>query len=432
MFKYYREAIQLVNPNGYICHISGWTKPEAVEIKDNVLSIGPLYTKQGINYIIRNLYLNPSVKWLVINGVDLSGSMQFFVDWLSSEYVRHDIFEKEIDDDHLQYFHSYFSKHWSDNYDNIKVTNDWIDLIYLFKDPVIDVPQKLPSEQSGFIVRDNNLNQLYLKILDRILKFGVTNKDTRELLSLTAIWETKDLVDVSNIPDWYPFTTNRLTTYINSLLTDKAPPGVSYTYGQRIYQQVQDVIKQLRRDKTSRRYYVTTWQLKDLHDSQPPCLCSAQVYLYNNKLYLTAYFRSNDMFGAWLLNIIALRHLQHYICHEAGVEIGYIITHSNSAHIYNRDIPSADVLLKYKQLECVNDPRGNWLINYDKFNNELHATLIDPVTSNKLLTFIGTNAHEIRDQIYLYVSDITHAMYLGSELTRAEYCMKHNIPYIQE
>jgi thymidylate synthase len=62
--------------------VTGWTKKEDVwknisdESRTNVAIMGQLYSKEGINFIIRNLFLNPHINYLVITGRDLSGSLK--------------------------------------------------------------------------------------------------------------------------------------------------------------------------------------------------------------------------------------------------------------------------------------------------------------------------------------------------------------------
>src|SRR4030042_5241325 len=87
--KYYTNQILIPSTEGFIGIISGWTKKEHIdeiilaENKNKIGAIGQLYSKEGINYIIRNLFLNPRLAKLIVTGNDLSGSLKFFQEFLN-------------------------------------------------------------------------------------------------------------------------------------------------------------------------------------------------------------------------------------------------------------------------------------------------------------------------------------------------------------
>ena len=46
-------------------------------------------------------------------------------------------------------------------------------------------------------------------------------------------------------------------------------------------------------------------------------------------------------------------------------------------------------------------------------------------------TFKGNNVHKLRDMCQPYISEISHALYLGSELQKAKYCLDTGEKYVQ-
>src|SRR4030042_6995602 len=88
--KYYTNQILIPSTEGFIGIISGWTKKEHIdeiilaENKNKIGAIGQLYSKEGVNYIIRNLFLNPKISQLIVTGKDLSGSLKFFQGFLNT------------------------------------------------------------------------------------------------------------------------------------------------------------------------------------------------------------------------------------------------------------------------------------------------------------------------------------------------------------
>src|SRR4030042_6414244 len=99
--KYYNNQIIIPSPEGYFGIITGWSKKEHINDlisaanKNKIGAIGQLYSKEGINYIIRNLFLNPKISQLIVTGKDLSGSLKFFQDFLNTGKGQ-EILHKEL------------------------------------------------------------------------------------------------------------------------------------------------------------------------------------------------------------------------------------------------------------------------------------------------------------------------------------------------
>ena len=64
---------------------------------------GQLYSKEGINYIIRNVLLNPTVRHLIVTGKERSGSGETLIDFWKNG--TKDIWlQKEIDEESQKLF----------------------------------------------------------------------------------------------------------------------------------------------------------------------------------------------------------------------------------------------------------------------------------------------------------------------------------------
>ena len=89
--KYYKNQL-IINSEKGVAITCGWTKKEEIwenlssESRSKVSALGQLYSKDGVNFIIRNTFLNPSVNYLIITGKDISGSIESFKDFLNSLY----------------------------------------------------------------------------------------------------------------------------------------------------------------------------------------------------------------------------------------------------------------------------------------------------------------------------------------------------------
>ena len=162
-----------------------------------------------------------------------------------------------------------------------------------------------------------------------------------------------------------------------------------------------------------------------------PCLDLIQALVNSNKLYLTAYIRSNDMFGAWPQNTIALRAIQKEIAQAIGKEMGKLMIISNSAHIYEHNYEKAiEIVEKHKpSLECQQDPRGSFVIKID--NDKIKVIHMTP-NGRALQEFSGETAIEIFHKIYPFISNTPHALDIGAELQKVEIALKQGLDYNQD
>ena len=454
--KYYSNQL-IINEseNSSISIVTGWTKKEDVfkELstisKEKTLIIGQLYSKEGINFIIRNIFLNPKINFLIITGKDLSGSVKEFKSFLAGdkkEYIHEEIPEEKVNE-FVNYFkeHSLFveASEINEALSNIDLTSlpkTWTNEPLNFEDHLAKGVNTFPSEKVGFRIEGEKVSDVWLKVLDRIFKFGFEKLSSygekqRELINIMTVISNDD-PDNPYLPPYLYFNKNDLLNYYPQMMTDCVFEGVEYTYGSRLRKhnginQIEEIINELKKENYSRRAIAFTWNVeKDCGNAKAPCLDLVQALVQKDTLYLTAYFRSNDMFRAWPQNAYGLLKIQKEIAEALNFKIGKLIVVSCSAHIYERDFLEAQKMIgKNKpKLECQIDPRGNFVIEIN--NNEMIVKHFD-AEGTFLQEFKGSSAEEIRNQINTFITDITHAIYLGTELHKAELALKNKTPYIQ-
>jgi thymidylate synthase len=256
----------------------------------------------------------------------------------------------------------------------------------------------------------------------------------KELINIMTVIDGED-PDNPFIPDYFYFNQDDLINYYPQMMTDNVFPGIEYTYGSRFRNfknknQVELMIKELERENFSRRAIALTWDVeKDAGNPKSPCLILIQSLIQNNKLYFTAYFRSNDMFRAWPQNAFGLLKIQKEIGQRLNMKLGKMAIISSSAHMYERDFLEAQKVIEKSSLTFKNDPRGNFIIEVAE--KEIIVKHVDQ-EGNFLQEFRGKTAEQLREKIVNFVSDINHALYLGSELLRAEKSIKENEDFIQD
>jgi len=458
---YFGELITIKDIDSNIGIVTLWTKKESVakELKENYCAIGQLYSKEeGISALVRNCLANKKIRHLIVTGHDLHKSgealIKLFENGVDDENniigARNASIDKEIPRSALDVFRK-----------NVKVYDmrgtdfSMIDPLIktlpkmvsygepeLFPKPQIRIPDIFPTDASCFKIREKYIGDAWLKILYNLMRFGVLKPnhyadDAKELINITTVITDED-PDNPDIKEYFDFDKDDLDQYIPQVTTPVEISGVYYTYGQRLrnydgIDQIKFIIDDIKKSIGTRRAIAFTWNVeKDMRAPHAPCIDMVHA-IAQEKLYLTVYIRSNDMFKAWPKNAYALRKLQYIIAKEVGIEPGSLTIISGNAHVYSSDFRKIMKLLDAypPELSRVGDPRGNFLIRVE--NDSIHVTHQDP-DGKPIDEFIGRTAMDIYRKIAkeFRISDVSHALDIGCELQKAEIALGLGIPYIQD
>lgn len=441
-----------------------WTKKE--HIAKSILPaeygiIGQLYSRdEGISCLIRNCLANKSIRYLLLCGIDLYNSGEALLAlWKNGVDEQHRIngvanasVQKEIPLDALN--------RWREqvqvlDYRSIK---DYAQLPALIQElpplPSCGEPELFPEAKAvemdswptdpvGFKVTAATVGEAWLDVLDTVMRFGTRKKteygsEMKELINLMIVVTAEN----PGLPAWKPyfnFTPEELEEYIPKMLTDIEVRDVEYTYGQRLRKhfgkdQIQGIIDYLRQVPYTRRAVAVTWDARsDLGNPKAPCLDLLQCLIQDDKLWMTVYFRSNDMFDAWPRNALALRRMQGQIAQALGVGLGSLCTISSSAHVYESSWRMAKEIVQehFKLARLELDPRGNFVISVEK--EEIVVKHYSP-TGGKIDEIRGRTAAEISTKILKnkQLSLLSHALYVGQELQKAQLALEKGWEYQQD
>lgn len=258
------------------------TELDKKHLKEESLSktktIGTLYTKNGINYIIANLFLNPEINHLIVlknSNIDnkTSESIETFLNFLETEDIH---FQKKFhyDKEKIHEFCSYFSNHISvisskDLNEKIgKITNNkvWRDNKIDLEPIEIKTSDTLMSEHQGFMVRANIVKEAWMRSLKLIGTYGTKKRsdydeEQLELINLSIIVKGEDLKNPSMIGE-LGITKEELSSYEKTLLQKEKPEDIKYTYGSRFrnfhgIDQLEYMVETLKKTPHSRRAVAT-------------------------------------------------------------------------------------------------------------------------------------------------------------------------------
>ena len=464
------ENLVLGNPESEIVIATLWTPTKKItdELDSNSFCVaGQLYSKEGINFIIRNILAKPSVRYLIVCGTELSGSGK----------VLADFFGKGVDDDHMVIgndfakIHKEIPKEFLDlirknikvenligiqNIDKIKEKiNNYKSIGKPFSEPKIFPDAKkeeakiFPTDQSVFKVRGRYIGSVWLQVLKKILKFGTENPtwyggNVKELFNIAAVVTDEDPIN----PEMFPFmqvSKKDIEKYSANIMSGEKGDEV-YTYGERLWNykgmnQVEDVmIAYLKKYPTDRAAIAMMFDLTNDHKAErAPCMTQVQATALGDELNLTAYFRSHAIFSGWVLNAFGLRTLQKHIANKLSKKMGTLTIFSNCSHIYDNEWQTAEgIVKKYgdKIKFEASDPRGYFIISIE--NKDIVVKHYTP--KGEYIQEFSQDGTEENASVLMYrkllladaVSEISHAFDLGAELQKAELAIKNNLKYVQD
>lgn len=456
----YKDLLIVGNADSNVAVCTLWTEKNRVAErigKSKFAACGNLYSAGGINFLLRNIFANPKIRFVVVFGADLTKTGDALLK-LSQNGIdeKHCIKGTEIrieecitneDIDAMRKSVEFVDMRKNGFEELVKK----IDELNARRMPAFGEPKyfpettpefsTLPSEYAGFLARENSIGEVWLKILDLIMKYGVDKPSEygmrqKEIINLVSIIESD-----SKIEDYFHFDENALEDYYKSLLTTEKPEGIAYTYGERLLEsdQVKNAIKKLREVPHTRRAFAFTLRFGDIKSDNPPCLTMINWNIQRNKLYQTAHFRSQDMFVGYPMNLFGLRKFQEHVANEVGVGLGSLMCVTTSAHVYENNWEEAKKILEEqaprmlaKSHKLMLDPRGSFVIS--THGDRLIAEHFTADGQKTQFRFEGEDPKMIYKEILAHnlVSRLDHAAYLGYELLRAATCIKSGKKFVQD
>src|SRR3989338_7269817 len=469
-----------------------WNEPEATVKRDpRVLErsaiVGTLYSRQGVNAILRNLALNPQIRTLYLWGYGTLSNTPF---GLTGKSILVNIWTGGIDENDMVRGTSFKidSEIPATVIETIRANVELRDISTLtfeeamaslqqsgdavpymrpqvFPDPVQEKIDMFPSEQVGWLVRGRTVVEAWTRVVDRIMRYGTTKgtqygMQQRELIGVTWVISAEDPAEPFLNVDWpeevrktIGLTKEAINEYHGVFLSKELPQGIIYTYGNRLMQypapggapidQIEDVIiKSFRSSPDTRRAVATTMVPPiDKDSNEPPCITQVQALQSGGALHFLVTVRSHDIFKAAIPNAFGLRMLQMRVASELGFSMGVLQITSQSAHIYEADWDNAKKLAacvvwerepeKIFRPELHADPRGVVIIRVK--DDEIVAE-IKAQTGEDLIEIRGKTAKDVAAKLSQLdlLSRPDHLLDIGMELEKAEIAKQKGIVYIQD
>ena len=374
---YFGDRLTVINPEGSLGVVTLWSRVDYVvqRFREAVVDLNPATSPvavfgtlygNGLREMLRNLLYNPQVQVLLLCGHDRSGSRKELVNFfeaglepvagslvqyrrpapgvevspariintrrLLDDLVRPEFFvrapllvwlgdpQKEATMAAIRHFFAAWRPEALPEPARRQVPLPEVDLKYF------------PSNPRAFqVVRDTPL-EAWKAVLHLLTRFGrrVTLKkgDRLELQQVKVVVEKPEFEGAEKLQA-VNLDPERLRNYQEDILKGDLRPDETYHYGHRLrchfgLDTLAACAQRLQEDPEDRKAYVTLWDNpRDFAATAGrPCLVSLFFRKFEDKLTLSATFRTHNALDAWLLNVYGLMAIQQWVAARVGLPPG--------------------------------------------------------------------------------------------------------------
>lgn len=209
------------------------------------------------------------------------------------------------------------------------------------------------------------------------------------------------------------------------------------------FNQFSKVIERLKTEPDDADKTIILWdpEVHGVANSGRPCLVELSFLARDGKLFTHALFRSHDIPKGWIFNLYGVWKLANQIATETGLEVGEIVSDSESAHAYTGDLNWVSELYSKEHISKtpstrfeaeMSDPRGNLMIT--TLDREIVVNLTHPITNQAMLELKAPTARQMMAQIRHHdlISQTAHALDIGAQLQAAEIALAIGQPFTQD
>jgi len=114
----------------------------------------------------------------------------------------------------------------------------------------------------------------------------------------------------------------------------------NYGYQWERNNQLDQVVAILRENPTTRRAAISIYDGKEINDynRDTPCTYAVQFTILENKLNMSVYMRSNDLWYGFCIDQYCFSMLQQHVAERLSIDIGSYYHHAHNLHLYNDKI----------------------------------------------------------------------------------------------
>jgi thymidylate synthase len=210
--------------------------------------------------------------------------------------------------------------------------------------------------------RFENANQAYEALLDEILMEGIPFDDTKALFNVGLYIDNPLDNHITNRErnwkleyaeaEWQWYLSGDPSIKKLGDIYGKIPPiwekmadengHVRSNYGwqwQRNHQ-IDYVVNKLKSNPNTRHAAISIYDCKEhgTYESDTPCTYAVQFTILNDRLNMSVYMRSNDVWYGFCNDQYQFSSLQKMIAERLNIDVGWYYHHAHNMHLYNNKI----------------------------------------------------------------------------------------------
>jgi thymidylate synthase len=210
--------------------------------------------------------------------------------------------------------------------------------------------------------RFNNANEAYEGVIDEILQKGIDFGDTKAIFNCGFYIDNPSDKVITNVErnwskkyaeaEWAWYLSGDPSIKKLGELYGKIPPiwkrmadsdgNVNSNYGYQWMRNLQldYVVGKLRQDNQTRHAAISIFDGKefDKYKTDTPCTYAVQFTIIDNKLCMSVYMRSNDIWYGFCNDQYQFASLQEMVADRLSIETGWYYHHAHNMHLYNNKL----------------------------------------------------------------------------------------------
>ena len=135
--------------------------------------------------------------------------------------------------------------------------------------------------------------------------------------------------------------------FLDYIISEEVHGNEDYTYGSFISPQIQRAIKLLKETNgNTNQACISIGDRNSIFLNDPPCLRTIAFKVVNNKLNMSVFFRSWDLYAGFPENLGGLQLLKEFVLSQVELDIsdGCIFAYSDGLHLYDQYFDLVNVL----------------------------------------------------------------------------------------
>ena len=211
-------------------------------------------------------------------------------------------------------------------------------------------------------IRFKNANEAYEGIIDEILQKGVDFGDTKAIFNCGFYIDNPSDKTITNAErkwskkyaaaEWSWYLSGDPSVDKLAELYGKVPPiwermadeygqvNSNYGYQWQRNNQLGYVVDKLRDNPDTRHAAISIYDAKEhnRYDKDTPCTYAIQFSIIDEKLCMSVYMRSNDIWYGFCNDQYQFASLQEMVADRLSIETGWYYHHAHNMHLYNNKL----------------------------------------------------------------------------------------------